>query len=60
MEVERIERKLSAILAANVVGYSRLIGADDEATLASLNLHRRELFDPIIDRHRRGCCEIEI
>jgi adenylate cyclase len=52
MEADRVERKLSAILAADVAGYSRLIGADDEGTLASLNRHRRELVDPCIVKHR--------
>ena len=52
MEADRVERKLSAILAADVAGYSRLIGVDDEGTLASLNGHRREWFDPCIARHR--------
>jgi ribosome biogenesis protein Tsr3 len=59
MEAERLERKLPAILAANVVGYSRPIGADDEATLASLNLHRRELSDPCVNRHRGNRRQIE-
>jgi adenylate cyclase len=52
MTADRIERKLSAILAADVAGYSRLMGADEEGTLASLNAHRRELLDPCIARHR--------
>jgi TolB-like protein len=42
---ERVERKLSAILAADVAGYSRLMGADEEGTLARLMVHRRELID---------------
>ena len=52
MEADRVERKLSAILAADVAGYSRLMGADDEGTLASFNRHRRELIDPCIAKHR--------
>ena len=52
MEADRVERKLSAILAADVAGYSRLMGADEEGTLASLNRHRRELLDPCIAKHR--------
>jgi len=52
MASERTERKLAAILAADVVGYSRLMGIDEEATLASLNEHRRALIDPAIARHR--------
>ena len=37
-------RKLSAILAADVVGYSRLMGVDESGTLAALNAHRAELW----------------
>jgi adenylate cyclase len=40
-----MERRLAAILAADVVGYSRLMGRDEAATLAALNAHRRELID---------------
>ena len=46
------ERKLTAILAADVAGYSRLMGADEEGTLARLKAHRRELIDPTIAGHR--------
>ena len=46
MEADRVERRLAAILAADVAGYSRLMGVDEEGTLASLTAHRRELFDP--------------
>jgi TolB-like protein/class 3 adenylate cyclase len=49
---ERIERKLAAILAADVAGYSRLMGADEESTLARLKACRRELIDPKIAEHR--------
>ncbi|HEV2335737.1 MAG TPA: adenylate/guanylate cyclase domain-containing protein [Stellaceae bacterium] len=49
---ERVERRLSAILAADVAGYSRLMGADEEGTLAALKSHRREVFDPQIAEHR--------
>ena len=45
-------RKLAAIVAADVAGYSRLMGADEEGTLAALELHRRELIDPKIAEHR--------
>ena len=45
-EQERVERRLTAILAADVVGYSRLMGADEEGTLAALKAIRRELVDP--------------
>jgi adenylate cyclase len=49
---ERVERRLAAILAADVAGYSRLIGADEEGTLARLKAHRSELIDPRIAEHR--------
>ena len=48
----RVERRLAAILAADVVGYSRLMGADEEGTLARLKAHRRELGDRKIKEHR--------
>jgi TolB-like protein/class 3 adenylate cyclase len=48
----RVERRLAAILAADVAGYSRLIGANEEGTLARLRAHRRELIDPKIAEHR--------
>ena len=46
MSGERVERKFAAILAADVAGYSRLMGADEEGTLAALKAIRRELGDP--------------
>jgi class 3 adenylate cyclase/pimeloyl-ACP methyl ester carboxylesterase len=48
----RVERHLAAILAADVAGYSRLMGADEVGTLAQLRTHRGELFDPAIKTHR--------
>ena len=45
-------RHLAAILAADVAGYSRLVGADEEGTLARLRAHRRELIDPKIVEHQ--------
>jgi class 3 adenylate cyclase len=45
-------RRIAAILAADVAGYSRLVGADEAGTLARLKTHRRELVDPKIDEHR--------
>jgi class 3 adenylate cyclase len=44
-------RRLAAILAADVAGYSRLMGADEEGTLNRLKAHRRELVDPKIREH---------
>src|SRR5580700_3866706 len=49
---ERVERRLAAILAADVAGYSRLVGADEEGTLAALKALRRELIDPSVAEHR--------
>jgi TolB-like protein/Tfp pilus assembly protein PilF len=49
---EDIERRLVAILMADVAGYSRLIGIDDEGTLAQLNAHHAELIEPKIKEHR--------
>ena len=48
----RVERRLAAILAADVANYSRLMGADEEGTLARLKALRRELADPKIKEHR--------
>jgi adenylate cyclase len=48
----RAERRLAAILAADVAGYSRLIGADEEGTLGRLRSIRAELIDPKIAEHR--------
>jgi TolB-like protein len=48
MDTQRIDRRMAAILAADVVGYSRLMGEDEEGTLAQLRSHRRELIDPAI------------
>jgi adenylate cyclase len=49
---ERVERRLAAILAADVAGYSRMMGADEVGTLAALKAHRRELIDPKIAEYR--------
>ena len=43
-----MERRLAAILAADMVGYSRLMAADEAGTLARQNAHRKELIDPRI------------
>jgi adenylate cyclase len=47
----RVERRLTAILAADVVGYSRLMGFDEVGTLRALKSHRREVVDPAITEH---------
>jgi TolB-like protein/class 3 adenylate cyclase/Flp pilus assembly protein TadD len=49
---ERVHRRLAAVLAADVAGYSRLMGADEEATLARLKTVRKTLVDPAIASHR--------
>ena len=49
---ERPERRLAAIFAGDIVGYSRLMGADEEGTLARLNIDRREFLEPKIADHR--------
>ena len=48
----RVERRLAAILAADVAGYSRLMGADEEGTLAALKAYRREVIDLKLTEHR--------
>jgi adenylate cyclase len=52
MAEHRVERRLAAILAADVAGYSRLMGLDEEGTLARLKAHRRDFIDPKIAEHR--------
>ena len=52
MSGERVERRLAAILAADVVAYSRLMGQDEAGTLARLRTHRRELINPEITEHK--------
>ncbi len=47
-----VERRLAAILAADVAGYSRLMGADEEGTHEQFKTHCRELVDPKIKEHR--------
>jgi adenylate cyclase len=49
---ERVQRRLAAILAADVAGYSRLMGRDEEGTLAQLKSFRKSLVDPGIAAHR--------
>jgi adenylate cyclase len=52
LSAERVERRLAAILAADVAGYSRLMGLDEAGTLARLNALRRELIDPLVAEHK--------
>jgi len=51
MAEDRVERRLAAILVADVVGYSRLMGVDEAGTLAALNAHRRDLIEPKATQH---------
>ena len=51
MSTNRVERRLAAILAADVVGYSRMVAADEAGALAALRAARAELLDPSIDEH---------
>jgi adenylate cyclase len=51
MEPSENYRRLAAILAADVVGYSRLMAADEAGTLAALTRHRADVFDPTVARH---------
>jgi adenylate cyclase len=48
---ERVQRRLAAILAADVAGYSRLMGRDENGTLTRLKAHRAERFEPTLARH---------
>ena len=52
MAKPHVERRLAAILAADVAGYSRLMGADEEGTHAALKVYRHEIIDPKIAEHR--------
>ena len=51
MTGERVVRRLAAILAADVAGYSRLMGRDENGTLARLKAHRTERLEPVLARH---------
>jgi len=46
-----MDRKLAAVLAADMAGYSRLMGVDEQGTLVRLRTHRIELIDPAIDKN---------
>jgi len=52
MAEDRVQRRLAAILAADVVGFSRLMGEDEAGTLAVLNARRKEVVEPVVARHR--------
>ena len=48
----RVERKLAAILAADIVGYSKLMEQDEAGTLSALKAHRIKVFEPVVAKHR--------
>src|SRR4051794_4651879 len=52
MAAPRVDRRLAAILAADVVGYSSLMERDEDRTLARLKAHRKELIEPLIAEHQ--------
>ena len=52
MPKDQVDRRLAAIFAGDIAGYSRLMGADEEGTLRQLKAHRKELVDPKITEHR--------
>ena len=52
MPEDRVDRRLAAIWAGDIAGYSRLMGVDEEGTLRQLKAHRKELVDPKITEHR--------
>ncbi len=52
MAEKRVQRRLAAILAADVVGYSRLMREDETETLAQLKTLRKEVFDPRVAEHQ--------
>src|SRR5215510_4850180 len=52
MDEDRPQRRLAAVLAADVVGYSRLMEADEAGTLADLKVRRKEVPEPLVARHQ--------
>src|SRR5271168_1489739 len=52
MPKDQVYRRLAAIFAGDIAGYSRLMGADEEGTLSQLKAHRKELVDPKVTEHR--------
>ena len=51
MAQQGVQRRLAAILAADVVGYSRLMGADEEGTLVALKARRHDVLQPMVAQH---------
>ena len=54
MAEERVQRRLAAILAADVVGYSRLMEQDEAGTLAALKERRKDILEPLVAEHTAG------
>ena len=52
MVKDLVQRRLAAVMAADVVGYSRLMGQDEAGTLAALKARRKDVLEPIVARHR--------
>ena len=52
VETAHANRRLAAVLAADVVGYSRMMSADEAGTLAALKSHRETVFDPAVTLHK--------
>src|SRR5512145_2049727 len=52
MAEERVQRRLAAILAADVVGYSRLMEQDEARTFAALKARRKEVLEPLVAQHK--------
>src|SRR5215470_5118768 len=52
MAEDRVQRRLAAILAADVVGYSRLMAADETGTFAALKSRRKDVLEPLVARHQ--------
>src|SRR5438067_5479646 len=52
MVEDRVDRRLAAIFAGDIAGYSRWMGVDEEGTLRQLKAHRKELVDPKVTEHR--------
>src|SRR5262245_51691892 len=52
MAEERVQRRLAAILAADVVGFSRMMEADEAGTLATLKARRKDVLEPLVAKHQ--------
>jgi adenylate cyclase len=54
MPLAREQRRLAAIMVVDVVGYSRLMGRDESATLTRMREHRKQRFEPVLARYVAG------